>query len=308
MARQTPTTTVTWIPSHVALAEHPKVHRLSEALGESENAILGMLHRLWWYAARYAQDGDLAAFTPAELARACHVPPRKAADFVKHLQAVGWLTATMGITGWELYTGRFIRQQADARDRMRSRRAANVGGNTVQTPERPPTVTQHATGTVSAPLPNRRRTVRTNITVQNTTQHPTGDAPLAAVTPGHHRDLWSVFDTTLGPARTHAERGRRAAAVRDLAEANITPDTLALGLANWPRVMPGATCSETGVAANIGKLTSGFQAARGTVAAPSGALAVLSRWQEAADEHDEASVPGGHGTVVGRLSEPQPNG
>ena len=303
--RQAPRTTVTWIPSYVELAEHPKVRRLSEAIGESENEVLGILHRLWWYAARYAQDGNLDGFTDTELARACHVPPRKAAGFVEKLRQVGWLTDGKIINDWDEYAGRFIGKQVEARDRMRSRRASAGEANTVEPPISTRTVRGGTTRTVRAPLPNSSVTVRSNIREHKIIEQPNGNTPQAATIPG--RALWSVFDTHLGTATTAAERGRRAAAVRDLVAADVPPDTLDAALRNWNKVMPGATCSETGVAANIGKLTRGFQATQATrpstngKAASAGTLAVLSRWQEATDGSDETGVLGGNGAIVGVL-------
>lgn len=307
-ARQALRTTVTWIPSYVELAEHPKVRRLSEAIGESENEVLGILHRLWWYAARYAQDGDLAPFSDLELARACHVSGRKAQGFVLTLRKLGWLTDENRINDWEMYAGRFIGKQLEARDRMRTKRAVSGTPNTVETPDSAGTVRGTTTRTVREQSANRSRTVRSNIREHKIIEQPNGIPPQAAATP--NRELWGVFDEHLGTATTPTERGRRAAAVRDLVAAAVSPETLDAALRNWNKVMPGATCSETGVAANIGKLTRGFQAtqaARPTTngkAAGTGSLAVLTRWQEATDGGDETGVPGGDGEAMGVLPVP----
>lgn len=303
-ARQAPRTTVTWIPSYVELAEHPKVRRLAEAIGESENEVLGTLHRLWWYAARYAQDGNLAGFTALELARACHVPARKAVFFVEKLREVGWMTVNGSLNDWEEYAGRFIGKQVEARDRMRVKRAAPGVPNTVE----PAVQVSTRTRTVREPFANGSRTVRTNIREDKIIEQPNGIAPQAAT--GQTQALWGVFDAHLGTATTSSERGRRAAAVRDLVAAAVPPETLDAALRNWNKVMPGATCSETGVAANIGKLTRGFQATQAVRpstngrAASAGSLAVLSRWQEATDGSDETGVLGGNGAIVGVLPIP----
>ena len=307
--RQGSHTTVTWIPSYVELAEHPKIRRLSEALGESANEVLGILHRLWWYAARYAQDGDLGAFTAVELARACHVPGRKADQFVKKLVEVGWLTEEQRINDWQEYAGRFIGRQAEARDRMRTKRAATTLPNRLEPVVSPAGVPEPRSRTVREQSANSSRTVRTTIREDNIIQPNGTDAPSPA---GEAmRVLWSVFDTHLGTATTRTERGRRASAVRDLVAAGADGTLLATALGNWNRVMPGATCSETGVAANLGKLTTGFQATQATrpttggKPVTAGSVAVLARWGEITGDQ-QSSILAGNGTVVGRLPDAEP--
>ena len=39
-----------WIESHQDLADHPKMIRCALELGIEEAAMIGYLHRLWWWA------------------------------------------------------------------------------------------------------------------------------------------------------------------------------------------------------------------------------------------------------------------
>lgn len=59
-----------WIESHQSLRNHPKIVRAARALGISRITMIGHMHCLWWWALDYAQDGDLSAFAPEDIAEA----------------------------------------------------------------------------------------------------------------------------------------------------------------------------------------------------------------------------------------------
>lgn len=59
-----------WIESHQELATHPKTKRFARQLGVSIPAAIGHLHCLWWWALDYADDGNLSAYDPSDLADA----------------------------------------------------------------------------------------------------------------------------------------------------------------------------------------------------------------------------------------------
>ena len=65
-----------WIESHQDLLDHPKILRLSRTLGVSKNEAIGVAHRFWWWALKYAEDGDLRRFNDDDLAHAVELNGR----------------------------------------------------------------------------------------------------------------------------------------------------------------------------------------------------------------------------------------
>lgn len=128
---------------------------------------------------------------------------------------------------------------------------------------------------------NKRRMRR--VTSETAASDATG-APIVEGEPAQQniwRGLWAVFDTHLGKARTQSERGRRSAAVRDLVAAGCEPEQLDVAVANWRRVMGSATCTETGVASHLGRLTEGWQARGGGTDSQGrmGVVELIARWE-----------------------------
>lgn len=113
-----------WIESHTTLARHPKTLRLAHLLGVSVPTVIGHLHLLWWWALEYAQDGRLAAFSAAEVARACMWEGDPAA-LRAGLQKSGFVERKQ-IHDWHDYAGKLIDRRAANRERMRSARDQHV--------------------------------------------------------------------------------------------------------------------------------------------------------------------------------------
>lgn len=113
-----------WIESHEELAQHPKTKRLSRALGLSIPAVLGHLHLLWWWALKFAQDGDLGRYRPEDIAEGLlwEGDPQALVD---GLVEAGFLELGEGglrIHDWDEYAGRLIQRRRANADRMRRQR------------------------------------------------------------------------------------------------------------------------------------------------------------------------------------------
>jgi len=75
-----------WIPMRLDLAEDPAVLEMAEILGESEEYIVGSLHKIWSWASRQCHDGTVTGVTVSSLSRAVKLP-----TVVVAMVNVGWL-------------------------------------------------------------------------------------------------------------------------------------------------------------------------------------------------------------------------
>jgi len=71
--------------------------------------------------------------------------------------------------------------------------------------------------------------------------------------------LWDAFTAVFGEARGKTEKHRRGEACKRAGEAHAVPEELLKAAAHWPNVMGGATMTELGIVANLGKLLTGPQ-------------------------------------------------
>ncbi len=112
-----------WIESHQALARHWKVIRLATALGIGKPQAIGHLHLLWWWAADYADDGNLEKFTNPEITAAAEWAGDPDA-FVKALQDACWLDGKK-LHDWEEYFGKVLHGRRRNRDKQQRHRDRN---------------------------------------------------------------------------------------------------------------------------------------------------------------------------------------
>ena len=87
-----------WIEFHEGLREHWKVQRLADALGGEYLYALGAISCLWLWCVQYAQDGELKAFTDAEIRLAARTKSEKFSK--KTLIACELLNAKEQINDW----------------------------------------------------------------------------------------------------------------------------------------------------------------------------------------------------------------
>lgn len=124
-----------WIESHEELSVHPKTKRLAGALGVSRVTAVGHLHFLWWWAMKFAQDGDLSRFEADEIAEAAGWEGEPE-QFIRALieaggrKDEGFLGEDLSLHDWGDYAQRLIERRRANAERMRdaraSRRAAHV--------------------------------------------------------------------------------------------------------------------------------------------------------------------------------------
>lgn len=112
-----------WIESHQELADHPKTKRLMRALGVDRYTVIGVLHVLWYWALDYADDGNLSAFSDADIADGVGWPG-DASELVHGLTVAGFLDETRTIHDWDDFAGRYVAKRQANAERMRVARAA----------------------------------------------------------------------------------------------------------------------------------------------------------------------------------------
>lgn len=120
-----------WIKSYQSLANHPKLLQIAAMLGLNQNETIGVMHRLWWWALDYAEDGNISKYPEISLAAACGL---KSPDgFLQALFECGFVDDTeegLAIHDWWTYAGpllqsRYGRDQAklhEIRERCRARK------------------------------------------------------------------------------------------------------------------------------------------------------------------------------------------
>lgn len=115
-----------WLESHQTLARHPKTRKAARLLGIGVPAMIGHLHLVWYWALDYAQDGDVSAYEPADIAEAAMWagdPDVFMSALIKcGVKGTGFITSDLQIHEWMDYAGKVIVQRkADAERKRNSR-------------------------------------------------------------------------------------------------------------------------------------------------------------------------------------------
>lgn len=241
-----------WIPIWLGLARHRKTQRLALAAGVTLNEAVGMLVRLWAWAAEFAPDGRLD-LTDAEIGQLLEAPARRRALLVPALVDAGFLTEDRQLHDWADWTGRHLDRLRGNREKVASWRARPAASAREERGLR--TGTEPVANVLEERIGEERR--------GEYSSGPSGDAARAGGGTGPGRQIWDVFDATIGPAVTSSERGRRGAAVRDLVQAGISSEAVRRACLAWPRVFPDAVMTETAVAAHVSRLEAGVRSRRG---------------------------------------------
>lgn len=96
-----------WIESHQELLDHPKVLKLMSKTSWSLDETIGKLHRFWWWALKYAEDGDLSRYDPAQyLSRLGE--GMSPSDLLSNFQECGFIDHDLKIHDWIDYAGLFL--------------------------------------------------------------------------------------------------------------------------------------------------------------------------------------------------------
>ena len=117
---------VAWIELHQTLPQSGKLMRLKRELRIRTPQAIGHLCMLWLWALDNALDGDLARFTPEEIAEVCQYTGRPPEKFLQALITVGFVDEDLRLHNWYEHVGRLTDarelQRIQARDRQRKRR------------------------------------------------------------------------------------------------------------------------------------------------------------------------------------------
>lgn len=115
-----------WIRIDTNLTSHPKLLRLAKLLEVPRPQALGYLVSLWAWCLEYAPDGDLSAFSAAEVAEAVGWPG-KPERFLLALRdcgvsGAGFLDPTGKLHDWEEYGGKLVEWRKKDQERARAYR------------------------------------------------------------------------------------------------------------------------------------------------------------------------------------------
>jgi len=100
-----------WIKSYKELERHPKTMSLMSKMGWTLDTTIAKLHRLWWWCADYAYDGDLTRHEPEIVAAAVGMPPEQGKPFLEALAAAGFIDTApcLQLHDWWEHFGPFLR-------------------------------------------------------------------------------------------------------------------------------------------------------------------------------------------------------
>lgn len=80
-----------WIKSYQEIERHPKTIILMGKMGWTLDITIAKLHRLWWWCADYADDGDLTRHAPETIAAAVGMGPEQGNALMGALAAAGFI-------------------------------------------------------------------------------------------------------------------------------------------------------------------------------------------------------------------------
>ena len=96
-----------WIESHQDLEEHPKLMKLCAKTGWNIDEAIGKLQRLWWWALKYAEDGDLSKYDYSQFLVRLNVKlPAK--ELYEVLIECNFIEKNGLIHDWLDYAGRYL--------------------------------------------------------------------------------------------------------------------------------------------------------------------------------------------------------
>lgn len=103
----------------------PEVVRLSRILGRSIGEVVGTLIQFWSWAQAHTEDGSFAGLDVADIAAACHVPPK----FLAALVEVSWLVCDhegVAIPNFDRWMSRGAKRRLSETLKKRRQRAAET--------------------------------------------------------------------------------------------------------------------------------------------------------------------------------------
>ncbi len=95
--------------------DHPKLHRAALILKADPTLVGGCVVRLWCWAMRYRQDGNLSGLEDAELAAAAGCPTNPA--MVAALRTAGFIDADGSLHDWHFWQGALLSKVLRDRER-----------------------------------------------------------------------------------------------------------------------------------------------------------------------------------------------
>jgi len=153
-----------WIESHAELKDHPKLARLVKELRTPAVKAVGHLHFLWWWAARFADDGATASWDDVDIALGAGWTGDPAA-FVSALKSSGFMDQDGRLHDWTAYFKVKSRRDS-ARIRQANHREKQKGHSDKRKRNRDITVTSRPV----TPLPDLTRPDQTGQDQTNPSQ------------------------------------------------------------------------------------------------------------------------------------------
>lgn len=146
-----------WIAMDVGLPDKPEVQELLDLTGESVEAVVFRLYRLWGWAALHCSDGT-ARMTVARLVRTCGGDEA----FWRAVAEVGWLeideaAGTVSVPGWDRRFSQAAKARVQQSDRSRSYESRNPGRKRHIAPSDAPPSDASDAAPSDGPTPTRRR-------------------------------------------------------------------------------------------------------------------------------------------------------